>query len=284
MQQTLLNLLARLPLPVLHGVSASLAWLAFNLFRWRRRLVLNNLRRAFPDQSEQARVAIARRHFQALFDTAAETLKAGSISAEQLQAHVAMPNINVLDELVDTPFLLVGGHQGNWEWQMLALSTQLQIPLEAVYAPLPSAALDEFMAAARSRFGITLIEQAQTLPEIAKRLKQPRALIMLADQNPRRDAERCWLTFLQQDTAFGLGLEKIARLTRYPVVFFNGARVARGRYELRFEVIARPPYDKEGHGVTVAYASALQRSIEAHPEDWLWNYERWRYPKPLYDS
>ena len=166
---------------------------------------------------------------------------------------------------------------------MLALSAASDIPLEAVYAPLPTPATEAFLAEARTRFGMTLIAQEHTLRELGRRLRQPRAVIMLADQNPRRDAERCWIDFLQQDTAFGTGLDKVARLTRYPVVFFHGVRVARGRYEVHFELVTEPPYDKQGHDVTSAYAAALERAIQANPEDWLWSYDRWRHPKSLYD-
>ena len=283
LQSVLLRLLARLPLRLLHGFASVAATLAFDVVRWRRAKISANLQRAFPDLSNKARDEIAKEHVTGQIDVALETLKGSTLSDAELAERIDIANLDVLEAYAHRPVLLVGGHQGNWEWQMLALSARNVMPLEAVYAPLPVAAVDEFLAATRSRFGITLIKQEETLKEIGKRLKQPRAVIMLADQNPRQDAERCWLRFFHQDTDFGLGLEKLARLTRYPVIFFQGRRTSRGHYQLSFELIAEPPYDKEGHAVTEAYVAALVRSIEAQPADWIWSYPRWSHPKPLYE-
>ncbi len=283
LQFVLLRLLAHLPLWFLHGFASLAATLAFDVARWRRARISANLQRAFPELSSKDREDIAKKHVTGMLDVALETLKGSTLSNAALAERIDIVNLDVLEAFSDRPVLLVGGHQGNWEWQMLALSARNVMPLEAVYAPLPVAAVDEFLAKTRSRFGITLIKQEETLKEVGKRLKQPRAIIMLADQNPRRDAERCWLNFFHQDTDFGLGLEKLARLTRYPVIFFQGKRTRRGHYQLSFELIAEPPYDKVGHAVTEAYVAALARSIEAQPADWIWSYPRWSHPKPLYD-
>ncbi len=283
LQSALLNTLARLPLGTLHALALAGSFVADRILHWRRKLITANLERAFPERSAAQRVQIRRDHYQVLFDTALETLKARNLPREDLLERVSFVNMDVLEQLEGQPFLLVGGHQGNWEWQMLALSATSNIPLEAVFAPLPTPATEAYLTAARTRFGMTLIPQEHTLRELGRRLRQPRAVIMLADQNPRRDAERYWISFLGQDTAFGTGLDKVARLTRYPVVFFHGVRIARGCYQVHFELLTEPPYDKQGDAVTNAYAAALERTIQAHPEDWLWSYDRWRHPKSLYD-
>ena len=96
-----------------------------------------------------------------------------------------------------------------------------------------------------------------------------------------RDAH--WVRFLGQDTDFHLGFERVARLWRYPVVMAGRRRTARGRYEVRFEILAEPPYHTAPAGALVErYAAALERSIRAHPADWLWSHRRWRSVKPFY--
>jgi KDO2-lipid IV(A) lauroyltransferase len=51
--------LALLPLPIKYGLSSMAAWLLGTVFRYRARVVANNLRNAFPEQNEQWRKAVA---------------------------------------------------------------------------------------------------------------------------------------------------------------------------------------------------------------------------------
>ena len=277
-----LRLLGRLPLPLLHWLSTVLFVLAYYLVRWRTALIDKNLKNAFPDLSATERKKIARSHVRSVIDTTFESLKGNTISTEELGRRVRFTNIELLNDYADQPLFIVGAHQGNWEWQLLALSNVLDQPLEAIYAPSGSPAVENNLMANRSRFGMRLIPRADTMMEIAKRLKEPRAIVLLSDQNPRRDVERCWLPFLNQDTALTVGLDKLASLTRYPIVFQVSRRVSRGHYEVTFHHLAEPPYAKEGSELMLQYAAMLEESIRQQPSDWLWSYDRWRYPKPLY--
>ena len=279
---SILKCLGRLPLPLLHGLSTCVCWLAYHVVRWRRPLMEKNLANAFPQKTAQQRTQIARRHVQALVDTTFESLKGGNIPVAELRRRVTLHDLDVLEALEGRPYFIVSAHQGNWEWQLLALSERLKVPVEAIYAPSPSAALEESLQHTRSRFGIRLIPRDNTVIELAKRLREPRAIAILSDQNPRRDAERLWLPFLNQDTAFPVGLDKLARLTKYPIVFQESRCLRRGYYEVNFRLMAEPPYDREGSELMRRYAELLQASIQANPHDWLWSYDRWRYPKPLY--
>ena len=217
-----------------------------------------------------------------LVDTTVEGLAGEGLSQETLRSRVVFENLELLRSYEDKPVLLVSAHQGNWEWQLLALSAELSQPVEAVYAPSQSPLLEGRLRQIRSRFGVHLIPREDTFKEVARRLKEPRVVVLLADQNPRRDVERRWLKFLNQDTAFPVGIDKLALLTRYPVIFQESRRTERGCYQVRFHLLAEPPYEKEGDQVLKAYARALEASINSQRDDWLWSYDRWRYPKPLY--
>jgi len=106
---------------------------------------------------------------------------------------------------------------------------------------------------------------------------------MLADQVPLRKEDKRWLTFLGRDTAFFVGAEKIARMTKYPAIFVNIRRVRRGHYTVRFEPLLEPPYGRDDHTLTDRFAAAVEQQILEQPEGWLWVHRRWKYPKPMYD-
>ena len=59
-----------------------------------------------------------------------------------------------------------------------------------------------------------------------------RAIAMVADQEPTTSEHKHWMRFLNRDTAFYMGAEEIARVTKYPVFFVGMRRTARGFYEI----------------------------------------------------
>ena len=133
----------------------------------------------------------------------------------------------------------------NWEWLLLAAGAHLAIPIDVVYKPLRLADVDTYVRDARRRFGANPIPHKSFLYEVMRRDDEPRAYAMLADQTPLKRTPKHWIRFLNRDTAFFLGPERIARYLDATVVYVAMTRVRRGYYEVRLEVIAEPPYGEE---------------------------------------
>jgi KDO2-lipid IV(A) lauroyltransferase len=96
--------------------------------------------------------------------------------------------------------------------------------------------------------------------------------------------DKHWTRFLNQDTAFFVGAEKIARFLDAPVAYVAMRRLRRGYYAVHLHVLAEPPYDgseaEHGDGwITEAYARKLEAEIRASPADWLWVHNKWKYPR-----
>ena len=83
-----------------------------------------------------------------------------------------------------------------------------------------------------------MIPAQQLLGDIIQQRNEPRAIAMVADQEPVSSERKHWLKFLNRDSAFFLGAEEIARTTRYAAFFARLKRVARGHYEVEFVPLA----------------------------------------------
>jgi KDO2-lipid IV(A) lauroyltransferase len=118
--------------------------------------------------------------------------------------------------------------------------------------------------------------------EVLKRRKGARIIALVADQTPLSSEEKHWTRFLNQDTAFFVGADKIARMLRAPVVFVGMRRVSRGYYSARLELLCIPPYSRDGSDIIERYARVAEDHIGRYPADWLWMYRKWKYRKPLY--
>ena len=167
---------------------------------------------------------------------------------------------------------------------LLALSLELGFPLDAAYKPLVDSWAEREMKKVRSRFGSRLIPAKELLADIIRRGKAVRAVAMVADQEPTTSEHKHWTRFLNRDTAFYMGPEEIARVTRFPVFFLGMKRLARGRYEVRFVPLSRPGESPQTGELTERYARLVEQQIRDAPPDWPWSHKRWKLRKPLYKA
>jgi len=281
----LIRLFSYLPFWFIYFFSDVLSFVAFRIIRYRRKVVLENLRRSFPDKSDKVIFSIAKGFYKNLSDIIVEAAKELTISKEEILKRVNFKNTEELERYFKNgqSVLMVTIHQGNWEWLLLAGCLRFKIPIDAVYMPLSNQKFEKLMFKARSRFGGNPIPVDDTIKEIARRSKVVRAFAMLADQVPAKTASKYWTTFLHQETPFLHGPEQLARFTKYPVFYMKMNRVRRGYYEVDIEKMASPPYSKEGNPILKDFVERSEKAILESPSEWLWSHRRWKYKKPLYE-
>ena len=279
-----LRLLAWTPLPLLYVYGDILHFLTFYVFRWRVDLARRNLAAAFPDMPAAERESILRQNYRNLARTLMEAFWGARASGEALMARVAFENPEVIEKYkaAQQSVVLLTAHTCNWEWLLLAAGARFGIPIDAVYKTLRLQVVDAFTRDMRSRFGGNPIPFENFVFELLKRAGQARAYGLLADQTPVKRMPKYWTKFLNQDTAFFLGPERIARYLDASVLYVEMTRAGRGRYSVRLHVLAEPPYEDEDAGVKIAeaYARGLEATIRAHPADWLWIHNKWKYGRP----
>ncbi len=285
----LLRSLGRLPLATLYGFARIVYFVTFYLLRWRRDMAVGNLARAFPEKSAAERAAILQQAYRNMSEVFAELLWGWRASADELTGRLVMDNPELVARFVAErrSVILLTAHVCNWEWLLPGGGAHFGIPIDAVYKPLRVASVDAYMREARSRFGGQPIPINSFAFELLRRAGQPRAYGMVADQTPPKHMDKHWTRFLNQDTAFYVGAEKIARFLDAAVVYVAMRRLRRGHYAVRLHVLAEPPYDGHedegeagGGWIVEAYARKLEAEIRANPADWLWIENKWKYPRP----
>jgi len=280
------RVLARIPLAVLYRLAGLMAWLAYRVAPYRKQLVHSNLAQAFPDFSDGELRSLRRRYYLGLAQVAAELIKASAFAPAEIRRRVRIVNLEEPQGLLarGQSVLLIGAHQCNWEWMLLALSLELGYPLDAAYKPLANEWAEGEMKKLRTRFGSRLVPAKDLLPDILKRHGVVRAIAMVADQEPTTSERRYWTRFLNRDTAFYMGPEEIARITGFPVFFIAMRRRARGYYEMQFLPLAAAREFLPPGALTERYARLVEAQIRATPPDWLWSHKRWKLKKSLYQN
>lgn len=270
-------LFSLLPFWIIYGISDCLFVLVFYVFKYRRQVVADNLKRSFPEKSESELQKIERAFFRFLIDVSLETIKMMSMSTQSIVQRMRISDWGPVHELNERKqsFFIVLGHWGNWEWAGSAFRQQTGIETNGIYHPLSNAFFEEIMLHTRSRFGVRLVPMRETLRVVLETKNTFNVTAFIADQTPTIE-NATWLEFLHQDTAVFVGTEKLARKLNYPVVYASLRRVKRGYYEQRFEwVTQNPELEAEGE-ITRKHMHLLEQNIRQMPETWLWSHRRWK--------
>lgn len=273
-----------LPMRALHLLSDLLWPFFYHVVRYRRKVVEKNLRNAFPEKSPAEREKIAKKFYRHLTDMIMETLKAMHMTPQQIKKRFSVPDTSLTDRLFSEgrDVVALGSHYNNWEWfSALQLSSKHRVI--TIYKPLKDKNFDKFLQKIRTRFGLWVTPMNHIARDLVK-CRNEKILTMsgfIGDQTPPPDDNAYWTTFLNQDTGFYRGAEKVAVKYDMAVVFIDIIKRRRSYYEVEYHLISEHPRAEEPNAIIARYASRLEEVIRSKPEYWLWSHRRWKYKRPL---
>lgn len=267
-----------LPFPVLYLLSDFLFLIIYYVAGYRKKVVFENLRKAFPGKTEREITSLARKYFRNLTDMMVETIKLLTMSKKQLQERFKC-DLGVLHELYKQgkSCQLHLGHNFNWEWANLFCMQGVAYPFLVVYMPLANKSADRMFRHFREKFGTHLIS-AKDMRNSMEPWKDKQYLIALvADQNPGKRRRAFWFPFLNQMTLFYKGPEMSARRGDIPVVFVDIRKKKRGYYEAKVELAFEHPAETPERLITGTFVNYLEKNIMEQPEVWVWSHRRWKH-------
>jgi KDO2-lipid IV(A) lauroyltransferase len=201
------------------------------------------------------------------------------MSKEEIKRRIQYKNVEVIESLAakGQAMMYLTSHQFNWEWMLAGACLNTTPQLYYVYQSQSSEFFDDFSNKIRQRFGALPIKREKVGREAMKKKSTLHGIALLADQFPGLGSDkRYWTNFLNQDTAFFQGINQLAVMTQYPVIFFVSKKVRRGYYECELVKIAEPPYSRTDFHIVDNYVKATEKIIQEQPEGWLWSHARWK--------
>lgn len=278
-----LYLISLLPFRLLYALSDFIYLVLYRIAGYRKAVVMENLRRSFPEKSEADLQHIARDFYRHLCDLMLETFKTLTISHKEMLRRCSMAPgaLELFKELADKgqSVIILMGHQGQWEWGGNTFSLLCRHKLYVIYHPLANRYFDGLIYRMRTRFGTGLIPMKETFRDMSRLRSELTATAFIADQSPRPESAY-WTTFLNQDSGFFQGAEKIARKMNRPVIYVQVYKKKRGSYELRAEMLSETPAAQPEGSLLEAYIKRLEGDIRQQPETWLWSHRRWKHCRP----
>ena len=250
----LLYLLSLLPMRLLYLLSDCLFFPLFHIVKYRRKVVEKQLDECFPEKSMQERRAIERQFYHFFCDYLVEVIKLFSISKKEMMRRMKFVGIEqVREELKDKKFcFLYLGHYCNWEY-IASLSYWLpEIHCGQIYHRIYNQAFDELFLKLRGQFGGESILMKDTLRRILTLRNQEKKVMIgfIADQLPKWENMHHWTTFLNHDTSFFIGAERIAKQVDAALYYVDVERVKRGYYQVRFRLMTLHPKEFPDYELT----------------------------------
>lgn len=271
-----------LPMFILFIISDIIFVVLYYVVKYRRDVVFNNLKNSFPDENEQELKIIEKEFYHHFCDLMVESVKTLTISAKQLKKRYKIKNVALIERLYaeGKSIILYTAHYGNWEW-LAILPTYIPHQVTSLYQQQRSKYFDDFMKILRERFGVICVESKKGYKSIITFAQNNNLTlnIMVGDQSPGKDTTKHWVKFLNQDTAFLTGADRIAKKSGQIVIFPSCLKMRRGHYEIEFKIIEEQSNKVEDDRIIDNYARTLESSINKSPELYLWSHKRWKLNK-----
>jgi KDO2-lipid IV(A) lauroyltransferase len=297
------RLLSKLPFPVLHRISDGLYFLLYRMVGYRKRVVRENLLRAFPEKPRSEILCIEKAFFRNFTDILIETIKGFSITEAEVRDRCRLMTPELARELWKEQVNVAGisSHLANWELLAQSLSLEFRHLCFGVYKPLSDARMNDAVVESRQRFGIRMIPMKAVRQAVTGAHDRPYLLGLLSDQAPHDYEKAFEVRFLGQKTYVVPGPGILTVEFGLTPVWGWMRRVGRSRFEwgverLGFDVPEggwseddRAQIDRISrvHGITTDkaekafalirnYSLKLEAQIKMAPQDWLWSHRRWK--------
>ncbi|MDW9378959.1 lysophospholipid acyltransferase family protein [Chryseobacterium sp. JV558] len=276
----ILYLVSKLPLKILYIFSDVIFFLNYYLVGYRKEVITQNLRKSFPDKSEEEIKEIRKKFYLNFSDYLVETIKSFSIS--ETEARVRMQHIN--QELFHDAkkegknIILLAGHVFNWEWINALAKIVPQAHCHPVYRKVNNDFWENQMRKVRNKFGNEALEANEVILNIFRSKNNgDSAYMFVADQTPHHAHVTYGLEFLNQRTPAFIGYDKLATRMDLVIIYCEMKKVKRGYYQVNYHRIYPDGEKFTENEVVRKFHKLLENTLHKNPDNYLWSHRKWKY-------
>lgn len=280
-------LLSLLPMRALYILSDFFYFLFYYIIGYRKEVVLNNLKLAFPEKSEKELKAIRKKFFRHFTDLFVESIKAFTISEKTSSKRYKYMNPELIDDLYEKgkSIAFMGAHQANWEWS-ISIPLFVKIKCFGAYTKIGNKYFDKTVKDSRMKFGFIGYKTSETIKAMARNFDNgiQGLYLLLSDQSPQVQKTHYWREFMGVKVPIHTGAEMLAKKFDMAVVNYTVKKVKRGYFEVTFETITESPRDFDDYQITDKYLTITERNIFDQPEYYLWSHKRFKHRDKVPDE
>lgn len=270
-----------LPFFVLRILSNLFYYLLYEFVGYRKKIVIDNLNKSFPNKTDKERIQICKSFYKFLSDMFLESVKIFTISKKTLRQHIYCKNPEILANYYsqNKHVIIAIAHYNSWELFLSGLNMLIKHQAVIIYQPLSDKLINKKMIKAREAFGTKMIATKEVKNYFKNLPNSPQAIVFAIDQSPGNSKNCYWMNFLNQETGVVYGAEKYAKEFDIPVVFARINKEKRSHYNIEFFSVTESSSQTKYGYITEKITKQLETDILEKPEFWLWSHRRWKHKK-----
>lgn len=253
-----------------------------NLIYWllkdRREITINNLKLVYGDKlTEREILSLCKEIYQQLGITLVEFTKLDNLKKDDFPSLVDIEGLEYLKEAyaLGKGVIVYSAHFGNWEW-LASIISLLGYPFNAIARTQDNPYFDRKINEIRSAKGVNIIPRGMAVRKAIKALRRGELLLVLGDQNGRKDG---WLMdFFGHPALTYPGAVQLAERTGAVVLPAYLIRKEPGKFLLKiypYHEIEQDAGEKEQRELLKLLTGTTEDIIDKYPEQWLWLHRRW---------
>jgi KDO2-lipid IV(A) lauroyltransferase len=269
-----------LPYGLALSFGSFLGFLAFDVFRVRRKVTLINLKNSLGDQKNINELKkIGRKAYRNIGRSLVEYSLFPSLNKERISRMVEFEGTENFDEALrgGRGAIVVAGHFGSWEL-MGAATCQKGYPVDFLVGEQHNILVDNLMNDYRKTMGIGIIKMGAAAKGVIKALKNNRFVAMLSDQDAGNDGTV--VDFFNRPASTPKGPAAFALKMNAPIIM---GFIIRGNNRRQKIVIEKPIFINKSNNkeddirsLTQAYTRVLEEYVRKYPDHWFWPHRRWK--------
>jgi KDO2-lipid IV(A) lauroyltransferase len=237
----------------------------------RKRVALNNIQTAFPNQDNEWAKEILKNSYRIAIKNFIEFL---SIPVSVKTSNFKIKNVEVLKDALDQKrgVILVTGHYGLWEkWGAWLGMNGYQ--LSGIIQKQSNKGSDLFFREIRESYGMSQIYKRSPLNEVYSLLKKNKILILASDQDAKHKG--VIVNFFGKKTSVPKGAAIFHLKTKAALVFSVATLDSNGDMTIIFESldIEKKPTIQS---ITQTYTKMLEKMISKNPDHYFWFHNKWK--------
>lgn len=275
-------MLARTPPGVGERLGQGLGGLAYRL-GWRRRVVEDQLARAYPDERDEWIHDTAKACFR---HVGREWLSVPLVTHrgvdEVCRRIVVFEGLEVLKAAYEEGrgLVVVSGHFGNWDLAGSWLAA-LGYPVDAVMQGLKNPKLTRFVKDFRRRLGMGLIDRASAWDRLTESVAAKRVVAFVADQDARSSG--VFVPFFGRPASTHRAPALLALRMGAPFLVGGAHRTGPQEYYawiVRIDLPEGTDVKQQVFELTRRWVAELERRVRLYPEQYFWHHRRWKTVPP----
>lgn len=267
-------------LNVSRKLAPALGSLFFYFIPIRKKVVIENLQLAFPENDFNTNKKLALKIYNSFAITLVEIMCLPFLNKSQLINAVNCINPELILEKYKEGkgVILLSSHFGNWEFGAISVGIQIKFSLSVVVKPLRNNLVYELMNKGRTKFGNEVVPLGISIRRTYQTLKEKKIVAMVADQ--RGPVEGVKVDFFGKQVSIYTGPAALALKTGAPILCGIPIRQKDYKYNMTLVEISQdnlPQEEEKVKEISQRYTSYLESVIRQHPEQWLWMHKRWKH-------